>query len=112
MPNVIRLPKVAKQPKRPHYIAEWAELRGWKRVDIVRMTGADKGLVSRWYKGASPGEQWQAKLAEIFDLEPGDIFSHPDDVWFRQLIRGRKPDDVLHIKRAMETIFPRKSVQK
>lgn len=51
-----------RQPSRPHYLAEWADTLGLKKVDIVKLTGADKGLVSRWFKGTSFGKKYQVRI--------------------------------------------------
>ncbi len=55
----------SKQPRRPHYIAEWAELRGLTQADLARELGADKSVVSRWFNGTSPSQEWQERLAEL-----------------------------------------------
>ena len=99
----------SKQPRRPHFIREWAEKRGLRQVDLVRQLGADKSIVSRWYKGGSPGEEWQAKLAALFHCEPDAIFRHPDDDWLARFLRGRDEAEIERIKATLEAAFPRRN---
>lgn len=80
-----------------------------KPVDLARELGADKSLISRWYDGASPGVIWQDRLAALFHCEPEALFRHPDDDWIRRFFEGRPKDEVDHIKRSLETTFPRKT---
>jgi transcriptional regulator with XRE-family HTH domain len=109
MANVVRLRVGQRQPARPHYIKQWAEMRGYdKPVRLAEALGADKGHVSKWYRGTSPGIEWQIKMAALFNIEPADLFSNPDDVWFSQFIRGRDPQEVTRIKQGLEVNFPRK----
>ena len=107
MPNVTRI-HASKQPRRPHHIADWAELRGFKQADIVRETGVDKSLVSRWFNGSTPGLEWQDKLAELFHTEPESLFRHPDDDWLRRFFEDRGREEIERIKATLETAFPRK----
>ena len=95
--------------RRPHYIAEWAVSRGWRQADLARSCDADKSLVSRWYSGATPGIEWRQRLARVFAVEPEDFFTHPTDHWFKSFLTGRSLDEVEHIKRSLEVLFPRKS---
>lgn len=97
-----------KQPRRPHFIEEWAEKRGYEnQADLVRASGADKGQVSRWYDGASPGEEWQGKLKALFNIEDErGIFCHPDDDWLSRFFAGRDPKEIERIKQTLETAFP------
>jgi transcriptional regulator with XRE-family HTH domain len=97
-----------KQPRRPHFIQAWAELRRYSQADLARELGADKGIVSRWYSGSTPGFEWQEKLAELFHCRPEDIFNHPNDVWVRRFFEGRSDDEIEHIKRSLEVTFPKK----
>lgn len=99
-----------KQPRRPHFIEEWAEKRGFEsQADLVNALGADKSLVSRWYDGASPGEEWQQKLRSLFEIEDErGIFCHPDDDWLSRFFKGREADEIERIKQTIETAFPRK----
>jgi transcriptional regulator with XRE-family HTH domain len=113
MVNILKLHKTknaknpSKQPRRPHYVSEWAALRGWNQAELAKRAGVDPSQVSRWLDGASPGTDAQEKLAKALDIDPADIFHHPDDVWFRLFTKGRNPDEVAHIKKSIETIFPR-----
>ena len=97
----------SKQPRRPHYIQEWAELRGLKKIDLAREIGADRGLVSRWYKGGSPGDDWQQKLAAFFGCEPDDLFRDPNEDWLKRFFEGRKKDEIERIKKMIELAFPK-----
>lgn len=98
-----------KQPRRPHFIPEWAEKCGFEdQADLVEEIGADKSVVSRWYAGASPGEEWQLKLAAAFghEGEPEIIFRHPDDDWLTRFFRGRSKDEIERAKTMLEAAFP------
>jgi hypothetical protein len=110
----MRVPRIhrGKQPRRPHFIREWAEKCGFEdQVDLVEALEADKSVVSRWYAGASPGEEWQHKLAALFghEGEPEIIFRHPDDDWLGRWLRGRSEDEISRAKQLLETAFPSKS---
>lgn len=97
-----------KQPRRPHFIPEWAEHRGYtSQAALSDASGADKGLVNRWYKGSSPGVEWQIKLAELFHCEPESLFRHPDDDWLSRFFKDRDAQEVERIKAMLEAAFPR-----
>lgn len=98
-----------KQPRRPHYIREWAELRDIKAADIARAIEADKSLVSRWFAGATPSVEYQQRLAGLFSTSPEGLFRHPDDDWLTRFFADRSREEVERIKRTMETAFPRKA---
>lgn len=97
----------SKQPRRPHYIAEWMERRNLKAIDLAKELGADKGLVSRWLDGASPGTDWQEKLGAFFGCGRDGIFRHPDEDWLKRFFEGRKADEVARIKATLEAAFPK-----
>ncbi len=97
-----------KQPRRPHFIAEWAEARGLKQVDLANALGADKSVISRWYRGTAPGVEWQARLAALFGCEPDSLFRHPDDDWLARFFRDRNREEIERIKAVLEMSFPRK----
>lgn len=106
MSNITRIHK-GKQPRRPHFIEEWAQSRGLTQAQLARELDADKGLVSRWYNGASPGTEWQRKLAAFFDCEPESLFRHPDDDWMAQFFADRSRDEIEKIKKTLEAAFPK-----
>ena len=97
----------SKQPRRPHYIGEWMERRNLKAIDLAREIGADRGLVSRWLDGASPGKEWQQKLGEFFGCGEDGIFRDPDEDWLRRFFEGRKREEIERIKATLETAFPK-----
>lgn len=100
---------IGKQPKRPHHISDWAELRGMSQADIAVEIGADKSVVSRWFSGSSPGIEWQGKLAALFHCEPESLFRHPDDDWLALFLKDRPRDEINRIKSTLETAFPRRA---
>ncbi|UQS95268.1 C repressor [Pseudanabaena phage Pam5] len=99
-----------RQPKRPHYVREWAEQRGMRAVDLAIELDVDKSVVSRWFSGSTPSEESQAKLAAFFGCEPESLFRHPDDDWLAKFFKDRERDEVERIKSTLETAFPRKAV--
>lgn len=89
MNNTIKI-HAGKTPTRVHFIAEWAEKRGLKQVDIVNEIGADKGLVSRWFKGTVPKPEYLEKLRELFHADDiSSLFRHPDDDWIARMFNGK-----------------------
>jgi transcriptional regulator with XRE-family HTH domain len=98
-----------KQPRRPHFIPAWAERRHLSQADLARELGADKGLVSRWFNGSTPGVEWQERLAALFHCEPEDLFRHPNEDWLKRFFDGRSEEEIEHIKRSLEVTFPKKS---
>jgi len=99
-----------KQPRRPHFIQEWAEARGFvKPIDLANEIGADKSVVSRWYNGTTPGEEWQQRLAAAFNCEPESLFRHPDDDWLVRFFRDRSIEELKRMKQMLEAAFPRKT---
>lgn len=88
MSNVEKIHQ-GKTPKRSHYIVEWAEKRQLRQADIANELGADKSLVSRWFKGTIPYPEWQEKLAALFETEVAGLFRHPDDDWLARFFRDK-----------------------
>lgn len=78
-----------KEPIRNHFIVEWAEKRGLRQADIVREIGADKGLVSRWFKGVNPKQEYLERLAALFDTDISGLYRHPDDDWLAKFFRDK-----------------------
>lgn len=110
MSNAVR-PK-PRQGRRPHYLREWAQKHGKRQADIARETGADKSLVSRWLddeRPSTPSPEWQAKLAEFFEIEPDKLFRHPDEEWFFDFFAGRGADEIERIKLTLQTAFPKRN---
>ena len=98
----------SKQPRRPHYIEEWASRRQMTQADLARELGADKSLISRWYSGSTPGVEWQQALADLFHVDAESLFRHPDDDWLKRFFQGRSDEEIDRIKRSLEVTFPRR----
>ena len=77
------------------------------QADLVRALGADKGSVSKWFKGATPQEQWQKKLADLFGTTTDGIFRHPDEAWVAGFLSGRRPDEIARMKATLSAAFPK-----
>lgn len=97
-----------KQPRRPHHIPDWAELRSLTQADIVREIGVDKGTVSRWFGGSTPSHDWQERLAALLSTTPEGLFRHPDDDWLTKFFKDREREEIERIKATLEAAFPRK----
>lgn len=101
-----------RQPRRPHYLREWVERREFETdAAFAEAVGADKSVVSRWMdedNPSTPGREWVLKLGIFFgdQDDPADIFRHPDDDWIAKFFRDRRPEEIEHIKKSMETTFP------
>ena len=107
--NVVRI-HAGKQPRRPHFLEEWAKKYGLKtQVELAEALGADKSIVSRWFNGASPSVEYQLKLAALFQIEDGPeaLFRHPDDDWLAKFFKGRSQEERERIKQTLEVAFPR-----
>lgn len=96
----------SKQPRRPHFIKEWAAKRNLTQAQLGKELGADKGVVSRWYSGSSPTEDWQKRLAAFFGCEPDALFRHPDDDWLKRFFDGRNAEEIERIKQMLDLAFP------
>lgn len=96
-----------KQPRRPHYIKQWAEKKGLKAIELAEALGTSRGQISHWYGGASPGVEWQQRLAEFFGIDRAGLFMHPDEYWLKQFFDGRTRQEVERIKATLEAAFPK-----
>lgn len=97
-----------KTPNRRHYIVEWASKRNLRKADIARETGADKGLVTRWFKGTLPGPEYLDKLAALFGTESAEsLFRHPDEDWIAKFFRDRSDADRERARELLDLAFPK-----
>lgn len=78
-----------KTPMRIHFINEWAEKRNLSQTDVAREVGADKSLVSRWFNGNVPKNDYLERLAALFDTDIHGLFRHPDEDWLARLLRNK-----------------------
>lgn len=99
-----------KQPRRPHFIPEWALAHGIKnQTELAKQLDADKSVVSRWYSGATPSEDYQKKLADLFKCTPTSLFRHPDDVWVSDFLGRLDADEITRAKGMLSAAFPHAS---
>lgn len=107
MSEITRIHK-GKQPRRPHYVQEWAEHRGFIRpVDLATALEVDKSVVSRWYNGSTPNEESQEKLSDLFQCDREALFRHPDDDWIAKFFRDRSRDELERMRTMLQAAFPR-----
>lgn len=97
-----------KTPIRLHYIVEWAEKRDMSQADVGRATGADKALVSRWFGGMVPKQDYLEKLAGIFETDVHGLFRHPDDDWLAKFFRDKTEEQKEHAIEMLRLLFKEK----
>ena len=98
----------SRQPRRPHFIAEWATARGLSQAEMAKKLDADKSVVSRWFSGTTPGLEWQDRLAALFHCEPEALFRHTDDDWLAKFFQDRSRSEIERMKQVLEISFPKK----
>jgi transcriptional regulator with XRE-family HTH domain len=96
-----------KSPIRRHYIEEWAAKRSLIKADIARDTGAEKSLVTRWFQGAVPGDEYLEKLAALFGTDREGLFRHPDEDWIAKFFRDRSDADRERARELLTLAFPK-----
>ncbi len=78
-----------KTPVRIHYIPEWAEKRNLSQADVGREIGVDKGLVSRWFGGTLPKQEYLERLAALFGTDVHGLFRDPEDDWLLKFFQDK-----------------------
>ena len=98
----------SKQPRRPHFIPEWAAYRGFEsQADLAKALDVDKSVVSRWYNGASPGIEHQERLADLFSMDDREqLFRRPEDDWLARFFRDRTAEEKDRARKVLEAAFP------
>ena len=84
-------------PRRPTriFLAEWREARGLSQERLGERLGVSKMTVSRWERNvASVNINVMSALAEALDIEPRDLFRHPDTPSADALLRNQ-PDAIV-----------------
>jgi len=79
-------------PRRPRrlYILEWREARGLTQDRLAERLGVSSMTVSRWERGTSLlNTDVMGALADALDIEPEDLFHHPDQPSANALLRGQ-----------------------
>lgn len=84
-------------PRRPPriFLAEWREARGLSQERLGERLGVSKMTVSRWERNvASVNINVMSALAESLDIEPRDLFRHPDTPSADALLRNQ-PESIV-----------------
>jgi transcriptional regulator with XRE-family HTH domain len=82
-------------PRRPRrtFLAEWRENRGLTQQQLGDRLGVTDVTVSRWETGRSLlNTNVLAALAEALDMEPQDLYRHPDTPSADELLRDQPPE--------------------
>ncbi|WP_037431614.1 helix-turn-helix domain-containing protein [Sinorhizobium fredii] len=101
----IKLLRSVDMPDRLHFIPEWADKKGMKQVEVALRVGASQSVVSRWYAGNMPLNDYLAKLADLFGIEVHGLFLHPDEYWISRMLRGRSPAERQKAIDMLELLF-------
>lgn len=79
-------------PRKPRriYLAEWREARGLTQEQLANRLGTTGVTVSRWETGRSLlNTNVMSALAEALNIEPPDLYRHPDMPSADSLLRGQ-----------------------
>lgn len=79
-------------PRRPRkvFLAEWREARGLSQKRLGERLGVTDITVSRWETSRSLlSTNVLAAFAEALDIEPQDLYQHPDQPSADALLRGQ-----------------------
>lgn len=109
MGNVVTIHTDKDEP-RVHFIAEWLEHRELSQAEIVRELGVNKGTVSKWCSGALPAEDNLRALAAFLEVEPVELFRHPQDDWITRFFMNRSTEQLKQMVATLNAAFPRKEV--
>jgi len=71
------------------------------------MVGVDKSLVTKWASGNMPTGKNIMTITEQLNIEPNDLFRHPNDDWLTKFFEGRKQDEIDRIKIMLQAAFPK-----
>lgn len=107
MPKIAKI-HATKTPKRIHYLVEWLEKRRMIPAELVRVTGHNKGTISKWCSGALPSEKSLFEIANALSIEPNDLFRHPDDDWLARMFRDRSQEELSRMVETLRVAFPMK----
>lgn len=94
-------------PRRPRriYLAEWRENRGLTQKQLGDRLEVTDMTVSRWELGRTfLNTNVLAAVSEALDIEPADLYRHPDQPSADALLRGQSVeirDQALSIIRAI-----------
>lgn len=107
-------------PRRPRfiYLAEWRESRGLTQKQLGERLGVPDMTISRWEKAArgqrgkgtaQMNDDVRAAVAEALDIEPEDLYRHPDTPSADALLRGQDEEMRGNAIAMIETLVARKA---
>lgn len=82
-------------PRRPRriYLAEWRVDRGLSQQQLGDRLGVTDMTVSRWERATSLlNTNVMAAIAEALNIEPTDLYRHPDQPSADELLRDQPPE--------------------
>ena len=81
-----------KLPRR-NFVSAWREMRGLTQEQLASRLDTHKGQVSNWENNKrAMSFDVQAALAEALDIDPSDLFRHPDQPSADAILRGQPPE--------------------
>lgn len=100
--------------KRHLYIEEWIRHRGlsFEAFGNRIEPNVERQTVHRWAKEQRLVDQvLQAKIAHALDIEPQDLWHHPDRPSIDARLKGLPDEDVRRAIQLIEMAFPRKAAR-
>lgn len=82
-------------PNRPFrlYLAEWREEKGLTQQQLADRLGTSDVTVSRWETNKRrPDDDARAAIAEALDIQPIDLYRHPEQPSADALLRDQPPE--------------------
>lgn len=82
-------------PRRPRriYLAEWRDNRGLSQKQLGERLGVTDMTVSRWERATSLlNTNVMAAISEALQIEPMDLYRHPDTPSADTLLRDQSPE--------------------
>lgn len=79
-------------PRRPRrtYLSEWRDSRGLTQQQLANRLGVSDVSISRWETGrALLSTDVMAAIAEALNIEPQDLYRHPDQPSADALLRDQ-----------------------
>lgn len=81
------------------YVREWRKHRGLTQERVAERLGTTKGVVSQLENGKRQiTTSWMFGLAEALNIEPDQLFRHPEQPTIADLLRMIPPEERQYIE--------------